>query len=175
MKTRYILTSLVLFCGIISSIQAQQDTIRYYYKSEKAIAKSGAMNKIYGELLGSGFGISANYERCVWQDDKVSLNARIGIGTAILINSLPILGFNACLGKGQSKFEVGINALRVYSIGLLDGNENKSIYANPIVGYRFESREGFLFRFAFTPFINPNSNADFTFFPWLGLSFGGAF
>jgi hypothetical protein len=88
---------------------------------------------------------------------------------------LPILGFNACLGKGQSKFEIGVNALRVYSIGLLDGNENTSIYANPILGYRFESREGFLFRFALTPFINPNSNADFTFFPWLGISFGGAF
>lgn len=175
MKTRYILTSLVLFCGIISSIQAQQDTIRYYYKSEKAVAKSGAMNKIYGELLGSGFGISANYERCVWQDDKVSLNARIGIGTAILINSLPILGFNACLGKGQSKFEVGVNALRVYSISLFDGNENIAIYANPILGYRFESNQGFLFRFALTPFINPESDAGIPFFPWLGISFGGAF
>jgi hypothetical protein len=174
MKTRYILTSLVFICGIISNTQAQNDTIRYYYKSEKPVAKS-AQNKIYGELLGSGFGISANYERCVWQDDKVSINARIGIGTAILINALPILGFNACLGKGQSKFEIGVNALRVYSIGLLDGNENTSIYANPILGYRFESREGFLFRFALTPFINPNSNADFTFFPWLGFSFGGAF
>ena len=174
MKKRFVIASLIIFGGFISGIQAQNDTIRYYYKSEKPVGKNH-QNKIYGELLGSGFGISANYERCVWQDDKVSLNARIGIGTAILINSLPILGFNACLGKGQSKFEVGINALRVYSIGLLDGNENTSIYANPIVGYRFESREGFLFRFAFTPFINPNSNADFTFFPWLGLSFGGAF
>ena len=175
MKTRYFLASLVLFCGINSTTQAQNDTIRYYYKSEKPLAKSGAMNKIYGELLGSGFGISANYERCVWQDDKVSLNARIGIGTGILINSLPILGFNACLGKGESKFEIGVNALRVYSIGLFDGNENIAIYANPILGYRFESREGFLFRFAFTPFLNPDPNTEFPFFPWLGISFGGAF
>ena len=174
MKTRYILTSLVFICGIISITQAQNDTIRYYYKSEKPVAKNH-QNKIYGELLGSGFGISANYERCVWQDDKVSINARIGIGTAILINALPILGFNACLGKGQSKFEIGVNALRVYSIGLLDGNENTSIYANPIIGYRFESREGFLFRFAFTPFLNPDPNTEFPFFPWLGISFGGAF
>ncbi len=174
MKTRYILTSLVFFCGTISITQGQNDTIRYYYKSEKPVAKNH-QNKIYGELLGSGFGISANYERCVWHDDVVSINARIGIGTAILINALPILGFNACLGKGQSKFEIGVNALRVYSIGLLDGYENTSIYANPIVGYRFESREGFLFRFAFTPFLNPDPNTEFPFFPYLGFSFGGAF
>ena len=174
MKTRILITSFVLFF-FNNLLRAQNDTIRYYKKSEKTVAKSAAQNKIYGELLGSGFGISVNYERCVWQDDVVSINARIGIGTAILINALPILGFNACLGRGQSKFEVGLNTLRVYSIGLLDGNENTSIYANPIIGYRFESRDGFLFRFALTPFINPNSNADFTFFPWLGISFGGAF
>ncbi len=174
MKKRFVLASIIVFSCLISSIQAQNDTIRYYYKSEKAVSKV-AQNKIYGELLGSGFGISANYERCVWQDDKVSLNARLGIGTAILINSLPILGFNACLGKGESKFEIGVNALRVYSIGLFDGSENIAIYANPILGYRFESREGFLFRFAFTPFLNPDPNTEFPFFPWLGISFGGAF
>jgi hypothetical protein len=174
MKNRFVIASLIIFGGFISNIQAQNDTIRYYYKSEKAVSKV-AQNKIYGELLGSGFGISANYERCVWQDNVVSLNARLGIGTAILINALPILGFNACLGKGESKFEIGVNALRVYSIGLLDGYENKSLYANPIVGYRFESRKGFLFRFAFTPFLNPDPNTEFPFFPWLGISFGGAF
>ena len=174
MKTRYILASLVLFCGLTSTINAQHDTIRYYYKSEKPVAKNH-QNKIYGELLGSGFGISANYERCVWQDDKVSLNARIGIGSAILINALPILGFNACIGKGESKFEVGLNALRVYGINLSSGNDYTSIFANPIVGYRYESRDGFLFRFALTPFINPDKNAEFPFFPWLGISFGGAF
>jgi len=174
MKTLYILAFLVLFCGINSTTQAQNDTIRYYYKSEKPVAISGAMNKIYGELLGSGFGISANYERCVWQDGKVSLSARIGIGSAILINALPILGFNACLGKGESKFEVGINALRVYSIGILE-DDYTSLYINPIVGYRFEGRKGFLFRFAFTPFLNTDPNTSFPFFPWLGFSFGGAF
>jgi len=174
MKNRFVIASLIVFGWFISNIQAQNDTIRYYYKSEKAVSKV-AQNKIYGELLGSGFGISANYERCIWQDDAVSINARIGIGTAILINALPIFGFNACLGKGESKFEIGVNALRVFSIDLLDGNQNTSMYANPIVGYRYESREGFLFRFAFTPFLNPNPNTEFPFFPWLGISFGGAF
>jgi hypothetical protein len=174
MKNSFVIAILMVFGGFISNIQAQNDTIRYYYKSEKAVSKV-AQNKIYGELLGSGFGISANYERCIWQDDAVSINARIGIGTAILINALPILGFNACLGKRESKFEVGVNALRVFSIDLFDGNENTSMYANPIVGYRFESRKGFLFRFAFTPFLNPNPNTEFPFFPWLGISFGGAF
>ena len=173
MKTRLLITLLVLLF-FNNTLQAQNDTIRYYKKSESAVTKV-AQNKIYGELLGSGFGISANYERCVWQNDVVSINARIGIGSVIIINALPILGFNACLGKGESKFEVGINALRVYSLDFYSGDFNTSIYANPIVGYRYESREGFLFRFAFTPFINPNSNADFTFFPWLGISFGGAF
>ncbi len=125
--------------------------------------------------MGSGFGLSANYERNLWHDDVVSINARLGIGTAIFINSLPIMGFNTCLGKGKSKFEVGVNALRVYSISLFDGNENIAIYANPILGYRFESNQGFLFRFALTPFINPESDAGIPFFPWLGISFGGAF
>jgi len=173
MKKRFILATVVFFCGLTSSIQSQNDTIRYYYKSEKPVATS-AQNKIYGELLGSGFGISANYERCVWQDGKVSLSARIGIGSAILINALPILGFNACLGKGESKFEIGINALRVYNIGILE-DDYTSLYINPIVGYRFEGRKGFLFRFAFTPFLNTDPNTSFPFFPWLGISFGGAF
>lgn len=174
MKNRFVIAVLIVLGGFISSIQAQNDTIRYYYKSEKAVSKV-AKNKIYGELLGSGFGISANYERCVWQDDAVSINARIGIGTAILINALPIFGFNACLGKGQSKFEIGLNALRVYSIGFYNGNNNTSVFANPIIGFRFESRDGFLFRFALTPFISSDNNAEFPFFPWLGFSFGGAF
>jgi len=173
MKTRLLITSFVLFF-FNNALRSQNDTIRFYKKSESAVTKV-AQNKIYGELLGSGFGISANYERCVWQDDLVSINARIGIGTAIFINALPILGFNACLGKGQSKFEIGLNALRVYNIGFFNGNDNTSVFANPIIGYRFESRDGFLFRFALTPFINPDSNADIPFFPWLGFSFGGAF
>jgi len=174
MKNSFVIAILMVFGGFISNIQAQNDTIRYYYKSEKAVSKV-AQNKIYGELLGSGFGISANYERCIWQDDAVSINARIGIGTAILINALPIFGFNACLGRGQSKFEVGLNALKVYGINFNSGNVYTSVFANPIIGYRFESREGFLFRFAFTPFFNPNLNTEFPFFPWLGISFGGAF
>lgn len=57
----------------------------------------------------------------------------------------------------------------------MGGNDYTSIFVNPIVGYQFESREGFLFRFALTPFINLESNTQFPFFPYLGFSFGGAF
>lgn len=110
MKTRILIISFLLFF-FNNLLCAQNDTIRYYYKSEKDVIKSAALNKIYFELLGSGFGLSANYERKLWQDEIVTINARIGIGTAIFINALPILGFNACLGKEQSKFEVGINAI----------------------------------------------------------------
>jgi hypothetical protein len=174
MKTRILITSFVLFF-FNNLLQAQNDTIRYFNKSEKEIVKSPPLNKIYFEILGSGFGLSANYERNIWHDDMVTINARVGIGSAVIFNALPILGFNACLGKEQSKFEVGLNALQVYRINFSSLDFYTTIYANPTIGYRYESKEGFLFRFTLTPIINPNSNEDFTFFPWLGISFGGTF
>ena len=174
MKTRILFTSFVLFF-FNNLLVAQNDTIRYFYKREKEIVKSPPLNKIYFELLGSGFGLSANYERNLWHDDVVSINARVGIGSAIIFNALPILGFNACLGKEQSKFEVGLNAIQFYGIDFSGDDFRTTIFVNPTIGYRYESKEGFLFRFALTPFIKTDRNAEFPIVPWLGISFGGAF
>ncbi|MFN5370694.1 MAG: hypothetical protein ACK5B6_04450 [Bacteroidia bacterium] len=56
---------------------------------------SGRKNAIYGEVGGSGFLLSVNYERKLVEQEKLSLNARVGIGSAIFVSAIPTGGLNS--------------------------------------------------------------------------------
>jgi hypothetical protein len=140
---------------------------------------SGRKNAIYGEVGGSGFLLSVNYERKLVEQEKLSLNARVGIGSAIFVSAIPTGGLNMCLGSKSSKLEIGFNAIRTYAFDLFLAGNSTFVLANPIIGYRYANDQGFLFRFTVTPFfelIDPDDWIDDGFaFPWAGVSMGYCF
>lgn len=162
-----------LFCmGFSLLADAQIDTIKYdHYRSAK--------NCVFGEIAGSGYLFSVHYERTLWTNDELSFQARIGVGSAILINAIPTIGVNTTYGKRANKLEFGFNVIRTYAIGIM-GGDGKYIMGNPLIGYRYQKEKGFVFRASFCPFIPISDPDDFLpndriFIPFGGISFGYAF
>lgn len=138
-------------------------------------------NSIYGELLGSGFLLSVNYEREIHRTEKLQVNFRIGFGSAIFINAVPLTGINFLIGKKKSYLELGMNGIRTIAFDFFAGTGGIGDYvlANPIIGYRFQGEEGFIFRASLTPFFQLYDPQDWipdeTFVPFAGISFGYKF
>lgn len=122
---------------------------------------------------------SFNYERLL--SDNFTLRAGfsylpgliVAEGTFILI---PVSG-SYLIGGESSKFEIGLAATLFSGTDVeifgYDGTAETAILLTGIVGYRYISRGGFVFRVAFTPFYNGESDPEF--FPYAGLSFGFLF
>ncbi|MFM2286224.1 MAG: hypothetical protein RLZZ543_1721 [Bacteroidota bacterium] len=172
MKSAFHRIFFLLMCSVgVHSLSAQTDTT----KNEKDVRQ----HFVYGELCGSGYLFSVNYEHQLYQTDHFRLNARIGIGSAVLINALPIVGMNALLGKNATKFEIGVNINRTFAIGIMSDDGNY-VMLNPVLGSRYQSKKGFIFRATISPFIPIYDPSDFippdrTFYPFAGISFGYAF
>jgi hypothetical protein len=135
-------------------------------------------NSIYGELLGSGFLFSINYEREIHRKDNLQVNFRVGFGSAIFINAVPLTGLNVLVGRKQNFFELGFNGIRTYAVDFFGGSGNY-VLGNPVIGYRFQGYKGIIFRASFTPFFQLYDPEDWisdqTFVPFLGLSLGYKF
>lgn len=135
-------------------------------------------NTIYGELLGSGFLFSLSYEHEMFRDQNFRLNARLGVGTAIFVNAVPLIGINGLLGKRENFFEVGMNTIRTYAFGIM-GGESTFLLANPVLGYRYVGEKGLVFRASFTPFFSLFDPEDWVsddfFLPFGGISVGYSF
>jgi hypothetical protein len=132
-----------------------------------------APNAIYVELLGSGLLYSINYDRLITD----YLGARIGIGYvpdgSLSLTTIPITVSLFPFGASSSKLEIGAGVVQASLGNTKVGSTTGGTYLGyvGILGYRLEPRDGgFLFRFAFTPFI---LNGHFQ--PYLGVSFGLAF
>lgn len=158
-----------------------------------------AKNMLYAELLGNGFAYSLNYERLLYNDEKLGLLGRIGIAPGLL---------NIFKGFGLP-LEVNANFLRSPKGHMAEAgagftwfygksrfrNEKREIETTPFynvcdinlrIGYKYsQPGGGFLFRAGFIPVfavVSPEvvRNNDFfpfgkTFTPWAGLSVGYAF
>ena len=135
-------------------------------------------NSVYGELLGSGFLLSINYEREIHRVDNVQVNFRVGFGSAIFINAVPLTGLNFLFGKRESFFELGFNGIRTYAIDFF-GGEGNYVLGNPVIGYRYQGDKGLIFRASFTPFFSlydPEQWLQSQFFlPFAGVSLGYKF
>lgn len=109
-------------------------------------------NSLYGELVGSTFGLGLSYERKFYDDSTIQLNLRTGVGTIIFLNAFPLVGMNCLIGRKQHLFELGTNVLRTFAIELF-GSSTVYVLANPVIGYRFQNPYGIIFRLSFTPMI----------------------
>ena len=173
----YLLFLVLLFN---SGVNAQVDTNFVIVKPSKRNSDrpSSAFDKnsIYFELLGSTYGIGVSYERKIVSAPDVTLNARIGVGSLLIINAAPTIGFNALIGDKKSFLEIGFNAARTYALELFSGGANTYWVGNPILGYRLITNEGLIFRITFSPFINAfNADIGGDFIPFGGLSIGKTF
>lgn len=139
-------------------------------------------NQLYLELGGNGFIYSVNYERLL----SKSFSIRGGIGytpTLIVADGdyffIPVTG-SLLAGSETSKLELGLGVtyfsgkVKKIFIYEVDSETESRLVFNGILGYRYVSSGGFIFRVAFTPFYNPD-NENSNFLPWGALSFGYAF
>lgn len=170
---KWMLTCLVVITtSCVASSQILDPEI--YPQSETKLRK----NSIYGELLGSGFLLSLNYEREIHRAENLQVNFRVGFGSAIFINAVPLSGLNVLVGRKQNFFEVGFNGIRTFAVDFFGGSGNY-VLGNPVIGYRFQGYKGIVFRASFTPFFQLYDPEDWisdqTFIPFLGLSLGYKF
>ncbi len=172
-----ILAGLLICCNITFG---QVDTNFVNVKPSKG-PKSGETpkylkNSYYFELLGSTYGLGVSYELRLANTPNVMLNARIGIGSLILINAAPTFGLNALIGKEKSFFEIGFNAIRSYDVAFFSDNWETNWLANPVLGYRLITSKGVIFRISLTPFItNFLEGNNINVIPYGGLSLGKMF
>lgn len=122
---------------------------------------------------------SFNYERLL--PDNFTLRAGfsylpgliVAEGTFVLI---PVSA-SYLIGGESSKFEIGLGTTLFSGTDVeifgYDGTAETVLLLTGIIGYRYVSRGGFVFRVAFTPFYN--GDADPEFFPYAGMSFGFLF
>ncbi len=141
--------------------------------------RSRKKNRIYGELIGSTFGLGLNYERTLVSDSSIELNVRIGVGSIIFVSAVPLVGVNMVLGKSKNRLEIGANGVRTYAFGIM-GGESTYVFVNPVIGYRYQGNDGFIFRFTFSPMIEAYDPDDWVvndrpFLPLAGISLGFAF
>jgi len=151
------------------------------------------MNTVFFEIFGPGYMSSVNFARVVYDDGKIILSPRIGLGGSFLANvrgwNVP-LELNLLLGKSTHYFETGLGlGYHSYSTKLGASAEDKSFNSLNLslrIGYRYQpSKNGLFFNIAFTPMFSVGSSAwvrnseqisiGNPFQPWMGLGVGYSF
>jgi hypothetical protein len=142
----------------------------------QSIATNLKQNQLYLELAGNGLIYSINYERFLSEDFTIRGGFGITPGLIFVEGTFIHIPFTASylIGSKTSKLELGLGA--TYFAGEdtelfgLDAGDQSVIILTGIVGYRYTSPGGFVFRVLFTPLYN--SEEDSYFYPSFGLSFG---
>src|SRR5687767_14426750 len=105
-------------------------------------------NAIYLELVGQAPVVSVDYERLLWQNERMYISGKVGVG---LLSGAA--GFFVNVGRRYDYFETGLNC------GVMDiGNFFKSDYemfVSPSAGYKRLSKSGFFFKAYACPLFFP--------------------
>lgn len=146
---------------------------------------------MYVEYSGNAPMISVNYERNLWQKNLINLYSRIGIGIDnikfregnVIVPSIPF-EFASSFGKLKHFIEIGIGItpfLSKFEMWSSQGyNYNAPINTadyelyfilTPRIGYRFETKKGWLIRAAYTPILYNSSNTSDNYQTNFGFSF----
>lgn len=140
----------------------------------------------YVEVLGSGLGLSGNFDMRFKKDRNDGFGFRTGLGLGSIYSSTPDknendsrryvtfpLSANYILGKKRSGFEGGAGLTTQVALAkVLDNNPSYMAFGALNVGYRLQPlRKGLLLRASWTPLFD-NSG----FYPaWAGVSVGYSF
>jgi len=125
---------------------------------------------VYLELIGKGF-FSPNIDFRINNKHRFSIGLTlleygVGDGDATKLYLSPGIMYYFVNGDGPSFFEVGAG---VSTTSRWNKDYRESRFSlHGVIGYRYQRKDGFLFRAGFTPFYRVNG----VFFPLIGLSFG---
>ena len=133
-------------------------------------------NQLYLELAGNGLIYSINYERFLSEDFTIRGGFGITPGLIFIEGTFIHIPVTASylIGSKTSKLELGLGA--TYFAGEdteifgLDAGDQSLMFLTGIIGYRYTSPAGFVFRVFFTPLYSSESEPNFN--PYGGLSFG---
>jgi len=163
------LITLTILSILISASQSNAQNSNTTYKK----------NQLYLELAGNGLVYSVNYERLL--TENFTLRAGIGYTPGLILAEgtfiqIPVTA-SYLLGGQSSKLEMGLGATffsgqDVEFLGI-DAEDFSVVLVTGILGYRYVSRGGFVFRIALTPFYSSESEPNFNLYG--GLSFGFMF
>lgn len=166
---RTTLLGLILASSIAAPLGAQAS------EDSGASEPSRASNVVYGELLGSGGGMSLNYERLLGSDWAVRvglslIGARGSTGEpTTLYFGMPILVEYFGVGTLRHHLELGVGVTPVVTVNNRYGSVPPVIGA-AVLGYRYQDPAGgFMMRAGFTPLFGGD---DFSSHLWPGLSLG---
>ncbi|MCD4745671.1 MAG: hypothetical protein K8R58_05180 [Bacteroidales bacterium] len=130
---------------------------------------------VYPELLGKGFyslnvdfPIKANHRFSVGltaldYDIEEYENFQVGEGGALTAG----LMYYYLKGKRRSFLELGVGVSLFHRLGV-DYHNDSPISLHGVIGYRYQKKDGLLFRVGFTPFLRVNN----WFLPLVGISLG---
>jgi len=126
------------------------------------LSKVEAKSSVYGELLGSGIGLSLNYEYFIRDD----LPLRVGFGYLLYVYSIPIT-LSKLIGESRHKLELGGGIVPTFAFIGFSG-----VFSG-VIGYRYQPEvRSSTFRLSFTPMFFPD---DPYVLPWFGVSYGYTF
>jgi hypothetical protein len=144
-------------------------------------------NTVFIEFAGNAafFG-SLNYERNILNIKSFFLTGRVGIGYGRVFEysmlSMPIIinGVFRVFRTISYEIGVGISLMRIGNLNSQSGSGwsyNNDIAPTAIIGLRVQSKNGFLFRFNFTPIYTNFNNTETrnNLYPFFGISFGYGF
>ena len=152
-------------------------------------------NALFLEYAGNAPSMSVNFERMIHHQNPFSIFGRIGFGVDVVnlnegnlfVPSVP-LEITATFGKHKHFLELGMGAttflskMPMWSSTMYDDNTNidsldYELYFLfvPRIGYRFESKKGWLFRAAYTPILYNSSILEDNYQTNFGISFGKKF
>ncbi len=139
------------------AIILQASTSHAFQQPDTISNSESVKNALYYEILGEGLGVSLHYERMV----SPTMAFHIGY-TDWLTRGFP-LGFHYFIGLTHT-LELGASLM-------IDIHRYKGVYPTGVIGYRYRSTGGFVFRAGLTPIIgHPEAPVIIG-----GISFGWSF
>ena len=182
----------IVFLNLLTIFNGFSQQIESSSKKQDTVLRK---NAIYLEYSGNAPIISLNYERKLFHKNIFSIYGRIGFGMDIInlsegnlyVPSIPI-EFSASIGRGKHLIEIGVGGtpflskMEMWSSTFynddakIDSIDYELYFLfTPRIGYRFESKKGWLIRVAYTPILYNSSNLNDKYQTNFGISLGKLF
>jgi hypothetical protein len=152
--------------SIISTIILCLSVGLFAQKATKLRPSVARKNSVSLQAAGqNGKGVSLDYQRIIWSNNKLALRGSVGVGQSILGNANKRTNFATIvphsltlnIGAGRSTAEFGLGGTYTAPYTPL-GATNYSIY--PMLGYRYQSASNVFLHLYFAPILFQNRNTD---------------
>ncbi|MBC7413245.1 MAG: hypothetical protein H7331_12420 [Bacteroidia bacterium] len=166
---KLLLTSLLVFTSLLSYAQLDSTLIKTNYNPNK--------NVVCVEFLGANSAVSLNYERSFLNRKHFFMDARVGLGTLLVLWS-STYSMSGNFGGRNHFLELGVGRTDYTVFVPFLSSSGASSFYYPLIGYKYQKK--FVFKFQILQLAlhknnqlinNPNNNIVL----FAGISFGVAF